>query len=369
MRTVLSVARGLALVWVVGCVPALAQEIRQPLEGNGRVAVECWHGQVSITGKDEQVLTIATDGDASTIKLKRLDDGGYQVSIEPPKTPHRLQISVPRQLLSLDVKTRSAGVQVSDVATLRVATISGNVLVGQVSGEVSVATTSGDVKLNQVGAARLQTVSGSVSAQMVTQELSVSTVSGRLNASDIGGDVTAQLVSGSAEIRCGRGRVEVSTVSGDVKLARLENEIAVETTSGSVLFAGALTPVKRCSINAFSGDIRLVVPETCGFEAKFKSFSGTIKSDFPLDGSDAPERRQALPSPPGPPVVVGAPQGMPGLPPPPPPRRPPPPRQGSYIVWRHGDGAAKVFLNTFSGKVLVVRDTSPGEPPCVALPR
>ncbi|WP_249399283.1 DUF4097 domain-containing protein [Chloracidobacterium thermophilum] len=77
----------------------------------------------------------------------------------------------------------------------------------------------------------------------------------------------------------------MSTFSGEVRLSRLENEVVVETTSGNVFFVGALTPVKRCTINALSGDIRLAVPETCGFEMRFRSFSGALKSDFPVDGT------------------------------------------------------------------------------------
>lgn len=346
MKSVLFVGRILVLGWLLGSFSVLAQEIRQPIERNGRIAITCLTGDVVVTGGEDAVLTVATDGDPSAVQVKRRTDGTYGISVEPPMKPHRLRIGVPRDAHLTEVRTRSANVSVRTVATALVMTVSGKVSLEQVLDRVAATTTSGDVRVSSVGAAEVRTVSGNLSLQDITGNVAVSTVSGKLEASNIGGDLTGQLVSGEAVVRCIRGRVDVTTVSGNVNLSRLENEIAVETTSGNVVFVGALTPVKRCRISAFSGDIKLAVPETCGFEAKFKSFSGTIKSDFPLDA-------------PRPSVDV-----RPDAPTPPPPPPPLSSRPGSYILWRHGDGAAKVSLNTFSGKVLLVRAAAASEPPC-----
>ncbi len=347
MKSVVLMVRVLALGWLLGSLSVLAQEIRQPIERNGRVKVLCQVGEVTVTGDDEAVLTVTTDGNPSMVKVKQLADGSYGISVDPPVMPHRLRISVPREALLQEVRTRSANVTVRAVAAANVVTVSGGVSVEQVPGPVNVATTSGRVRLTEVGTVQLRTVSGDVQMQSVTGSVAVSAVSGKLEASDIGGDLTAQLVSGNASIRCSRGRVDVMTVSGDVRLSRLENEVTVETTSGNVFFVGALTPVKRCTINAFSGDIKLAVPETCGFETRFKSFSGTLKSDFPVDGAgtqaSVPDMGP-LPGPGGPP--------------------PPPPRHGRVVTWRHGDGAAKVLLSTFSGTVSLVRADTEAEPPC-----
>ncbi|OYT73362.1 MAG: hypothetical protein CFK52_01995 [Chloracidobacterium sp. CP2_5A] len=353
MKIILFAGRVLALAVWIGCLPALAQGLRQPIEPGARVTIECLTGNVDVAGESDNALTVATDGNPSAIKFKRLDDGTYRVFAEPPMMPHRLRVSVPRQAITVGVKTRSAGVSVRDVETANVATVSGDVVVERVSGGVSVSTTSGRIKLSEVGAAQVRTVSSDVAAKLARGGLTVNAISGNLVAADIDGDVMVQMISGNADIRCARGRVNVSTVSGDIKLAKLENEIAVETTSGNVTFTGALTPVKRCAINAFSGDIKMAVPETCGFEAKFKSFSGTLKSDFPLERTNPPLPPKPVPPPP-PPVSVGV---------------PPRPLQGSTIVWRHGDGAAKVFLTTFSGKVMVVRNPATDDAPCAPLPQ
>jgi hypothetical protein len=346
MKSVVLMARVLALGWLLGSLSVLAQEIRQPIERNGRVKVLCQVGEVTVTGGDEAVLTVTTDGNPSMVKVKQLADGAYGISVDPPMMPHRLRITVPREASLQEVRTRSANVTVRAVAAANVATVSGGVLVEQVPGLVNVATTSGRVRLTEVGTVQLRTVSGDAQVQAVMGRVAVSAVSGKLEASDIGGDLTAQLVSGNASIRCSRGRVDVMTVSGEVRLSRLENEVAVETTSGNVFFVGALTPVRRCTINAFSGDIKLAVPETCGFETRFKSFSGTLKSDFPVGGADASGSGPDTEPLPGP----GAP--------------PPPPRHGRFVVWRHGDGAAKVLLSTFSGTVSLVRADPEAEPPC-----
>ncbi len=350
MKSVVLVVRVLALGWLLGNLSVLAQEIRQPIERNGRVQVLCQVGEVAITGSEEAVLTVTTDGNPSMVKVKQLADGSYGISVDPPMMPHRLRISIPREALLQEVRTRSANVTIRAVAAANVATVSGGVLVEQVPGQVNVATTSGRIRLTEVGTVQLRTVSGDAQVQAVTGSVAVSAVSGKLEASDIGGDLTAQLVSGNASIRCSRGRVDVMTVSGNVRLSRLENEVTVETTSGNVFFVGALTPVKRCTINAFSGDIKLAVPETCGFETRFKSFSGTLKSDFPVDGASTGASVPDMGPPPGPGPGPGAP--------------PPSPRHGRVVTWRHGDGAAKVLLSTFSGTVSLVRADTEAEPPC-----
>jgi hypothetical protein len=345
MKSVVLVVRILALAWLLSGLPALAQEIRQPIERNGRITVVCQVGEVAITGGDEAVLTVTTDGNPATVKVKQLAGGAYDISIDPPVIPHRLRITVPREASLQEVRTRNANVTVRAVAAANVTTVSGGVLVEQVPGPVNVTTMSGRIRLTEVGTVQLRTVSGDTQVQAVTGSVMVSAVSGKLEASHIGGDLTAQLVSGNASIRCSRGRVDVSTFSGEVRLSRLENEVVVETTSGNVFFVGALTPVKRCTINALSGDIRLAVPETCGFEMRFRSFSGALKSDFPVDGTST-----------GVSVPDTEPPSGPGV--------PLPPRHGRFVTWRHRDGAAKVLLSTLSGTVSFVRADPEAEPPC-----
>jgi hypothetical protein len=155
MKSVVLMARVLALGWLLGSLSVLAQEIRQPIERNGRVKVLCQVGEVTVTGGDEAVLTVTTDGNPSMVKVKQLADGAYGISVDPPMMPHRLRITVPREASLQEVRTRSANVTVRAVAAANVATVSGGVLVEQVPGPVNVATTSGRVRLTEVGTVQL----------------------------------------------------------------------------------------------------------------------------------------------------------------------------------------------------------------------
>ncbi|QUV80457.1 DUF4097 family beta strand repeat-containing protein [Chloracidobacterium thermophilum] len=173
--------------WLLGSLSVLAQEIRQPIERNGRVKVLCQVGEVTVTGGDEAVLTVTTDGNPSMVKVKQLADGAYGISVDPPMMPHRLRITVPREASLQEVRTRNANVTVRAVAAANVTTVSGGVLVEQVPGPVNVATTSGRVRLTEVGTVQLRTVSGDTQVQAVTGSVMVSAVSGKLEASTLGG--------------------------------------------------------------------------------------------------------------------------------------------------------------------------------------
>lgn len=191
---------------------------------------------------------------------------------------------------------------------ISIESISGSVKITDIKGDVSVNTVSGDVRIT--GAGRInaaKTISGSV-------EITDAQVDGALDSSSISGDVILRRVTAR--------RVDASSVSGNIKLDDLQcDRVSANTTSGSVGFVGALARNGRYELKSFSGEVRLYLSGTSGFEVDANSFSGDVRSDFDIvtRGSQTPNRRG---------------------------RR-------TVLTGTFGDGSAVLDLTTFSGSIII----------------
>jgi hypothetical protein len=150
-------------------------------------------------------------------------------------------------------------------ASAEVHSVSGDLSVTGVKGEVRVETVSGDVKatsLTRLAAAK--SVSGDVILNNVESD-------GTLSLSAVSGDVTANNVKARA--------IEVSAVSGDAILAQCQADRAhVSTVNGDITYGGRLSKAGRYEMKTHSGDIMLH-HEGSAFEVAASTFSGDIKFD------------------------------------------------------------------------------------------
>ena len=182
--------------------------------------------------------------------------------------------------------------------------ISGNIKIADIKGDVSATTISGDVRITggHVGTAR--TVSGSV-------EVTDAQVDGTLEAQSVSGDVILRRVSAR--------RIEAESVSGEIKLEDVHSErVSAHTTSADISLSGTLMKNGRYELKGASGDIRVTLAGNTGFEVDASSFSGEIRaSDFSLSSRGG--------------------MGHHSL-------------SGTY-----GDGSAMLDLQTFSGSITISR--------------
>lgn len=170
-------------------------------------------------------------------------------------------------------------------AAVSAKTVSGDVSVSGVRGEVRAETVSGDVDVSDTpNLALAKTVSGDVRARNIAATtLTLGTVSGTV-------------IATALKVRT----LEVGSVSGDLQLSDLEIErLTAKTLSGDIEFAGRLLKGGRYEFHAHSGDMRLVLPaDTAGFEIDASTFNGSVRSDFPVTlrsttREPAPGRRSA----------------------------------------------------------------------------
>lgn len=184
---------------------------------------------------------------------------------------------------------------------LTINSVSGDVTVRGIKGDMAVASVSGSVTVT--GAARVA-VAKSVSGDVTVLDTSTD------------GGVTAGSVSGDVRLDAVRAaRIDAQTVSGSV-VARnaTARSVVLKTTSGDVDYQGTIAPQGRYEFLSHSGDVRVGAQPGAGFEIQASTFSGTVRTEPGLSTTKA----------------------------------------GGTMRSTVGDGSAVVVTTTFSGDILVV---------------
>jgi len=201
--------------------------------------------------------------------------------------------------------TAPAGTRVS------VQSISGNIRISDIKGDVSANTISGDVHISGAGRIGMaKSISGTIEIADVKTD-------GAIDTSTVSGDVRVRHVSAR--------RLSGGTVSGDVRLEDIEAEgVTAHSTSGTITFTGTLVRNGRYELKSFSGEVRLALAGSTGFEIDANSFSGDVRSDFPITTHGT--------------VDTGG-------------RR----SHRTILKGTYGDGSAVLQITTFSGSIVIAK--------------
>jgi DUF4097 and DUF4098 domain-containing protein YvlB len=280
---------------------------------DGSIDLENISGDITVTrggGSDAtvEIVKTARAHDASEAKtelgLVTVDvnerAGRVEIKTRYPSGEHRnLNVSVNY------IVTAPAGARVSAQS------ISGNIKIADIKGDVSARTVSGDVRIS--GAARIntaKTISGNV-------EISDVKTDGGIDAGTVSGDIRFRHVSAR--------RLGAGTVSGEVHIEDVETQnVLAQSTSGSIDFSGGLAEHGRYELKAFSGDVHMAISGNRGFEVEANSFSGDVRSDFPITTHGTAD------------------SGRRG------PRR-------TILRGTYGDGSAVLSITTFNGSIVLTK--------------
>jgi DUF4097 and DUF4098 domain-containing protein YvlB len=209
-----------------------------------------------------------------------------------------------------------------------------------VGAAVSLRTMSGNLRVTNVkGDVRLETVSGNIETTKTAKLSRVKTVSGDIHitsGASIEG-LTGGTISGTLTLRGMKARsLDLSTVSGDLVLIDTMCERAmVRTINGDLEFSGPLVKAGRYEFSTHNGDIRLKLAATSGFELLAKTFNGDLRTEMPINITSTPD---------DPDLPAGVPQKH--------------ELRGTF-----GDGSALLVVRTFSGSVVVGRRDDGAKPP------
>jgi DUF4097 and DUF4098 domain-containing protein YvlB len=154
------------------------------------------------------------------------------------------------------------------------------------SANVTLRTVSGDLRISNVrGELRAETVSGDVIASQLGRVRTLKAVSGDIQVTDAeGAELTAGTVSGDVVARNLRVKaIDLESVSGDLRFTDVESDrVNLRTINGDIEYNGRLTRSGRYDMQSHSGDIRLTAAGNPGFDIDANTFSGDIRSDFQL---------------------------------------------------------------------------------------
>jgi len=201
-----------------------------------------------------------------------------EVQIEALKTSRASSLELAQenaQLVQIDVQTTGNEVRVetkypkSHNRNLNVSVE--YVLMVPDRASANINSVSGSIRATGLGGkTRLHTVSGSVDGQRLQGPAEAKSVSGQVSVGDTLDSVTCESVSGSVRVSNAGGETQAKSVSGDV---------TVEMSRGSV------------EAEAMSGDVKIAEPGGAGFDLRASTFSGRIKSDFPLQWENSDDEK------------------------------------------------------------------------------
>jgi DUF4097 and DUF4098 domain-containing protein YvlB len=260
--------------------------------------------------------------------------GGDDVRLEATKRVRHPNESEARSILSaisIQVQERSGRVEVrTDYPRRR--TWSGGVdftVAVPRDASVTLRSVSGTVRVTNVnGEIRAESVSGDIVTSSARRIRVAKTVSGNLEISDAEADeLVAGSVSGDVTINKLKGTgFDAQTVSGDLRLTDVDvDHASLRSVSGEIVYSGRLQRNGRYQFQSHSGTIRVTPDDTRGFAIEATTFSGDVRSDYPLTLQSVPGN---------------------GL---------QPGRRSRSVRGAFGDAGATLSLQSFSGDIVIVK--------------
>jgi DUF4097 and DUF4098 domain-containing protein YvlB len=169
-------------------------------------------------------------------------------------------------------------------------------LIVPVSASLELHSVSGSIKVSGVrGAVREESVSGDVTATDTPKLEAAKTISGNVLISGVSvdGELTVGSVSGNVTARGVKVHgLDLGSVSGNVTVTDATcDRLGVKSVNGTIEYAGTITKAGRYDLNTHSGSVRLSLTNPPGFELNATTFSGAIRSDFPMTIGGAADAR------------------------------------------------------------------------------
>lgn len=252
----------------------------------------------------EQFTRSVKAGDGAVLDLSHLagdvrvtGGGGSEIKIDATKRVRHRDADEARRLLDavrIDVNSVNNRVEVRTIYPRRPSTrgdsmsASVDYVIEVPAGiAVSLKSVSGDLAVSNVrGEVRIEAVSGNVSITNAPNVAMAKTVSGDVTARDIGtqtalvlGTVSGAVIGTGVRVRS----LEAGSVSGDVRLTGSHIErLEARSVSGNIDFDAPLAKGGRYEFTSHSGNVRLVLSGNTGFELDADTFSGSVRSDVPV---------------------------------------------------------------------------------------
>ncbi len=111
----------------------------------------------------------------------------------------------------------------------------------------------------------------------------ISSVSGDVDIAGVSGELTAKSVSGEVTVKDVTGSVHASSVSGNVHVGKVGGTANAKSTSGNVeVEIVSLEGSGNLDFGSVSGNVRVKLPSNLDAEVSLSTMTGDLKTDFPL---------------------------------------------------------------------------------------
>jgi DUF4097 and DUF4098 domain-containing protein YvlB len=142
-------------------------------------------------------------------------------------------------------------------------------------------------------------------------------VEGEVQISGARGKVTASSVNEKVSVTETTGDISAESVNGNITMTGIDGKIVDATSvNGTIVYEGKLADAGHYSFGTHNGDVILGIPETANATFTFRTYNGSISTDFALEGYTP---RQA--------------------------------QRGRRVTGTLGNGGADVNLETFGGSI------------------
>ena len=177
-----------------------------------------------------------------------------------------------------------------------------------------------DLVVRGVAAAvKLNTVEGDVTVEGAATEVVARSVEGLVTITGARGRVAAGSVDGDVSLRNISGEARVESVDGDITVRGSDlTGLEATTVDGDVSFSGPVKAGGSYRLNAHDGAITVALGSSPNVEVRLSTWDGDLESDFPV-------------------TVTGAVRG------------------NRAMTFTLGQGAARLTLESFDGKIRLVR--------------
>lgn len=302
-RRTLTLAAAFCLA-VAGSASAATRTVEHQgrMPADGRVGVENIAGKVKVVGWDQAEIRV-TGTLGEEVKELEFSAGERSVVIVHYKDHHRGIGDDAKDTWRADGGA-DLTIQVPRGCRLEVDVVAADLDVAGLSGEIEITS-----------------VSGTVEVRGACAKLEIDSVSGDVEIDGAGRHTEVATVSGSLMVRCDDADLDVETVTGDARVdcVSLRN-LSANTVNGSVTMSGRPAAGATVEAESINGSLTLNVPADVSAAFEVTTFNGQIENAF----GQKPERTDNY-------------------------------VPGQELAFTNGGGAAEIRLNSFNGKIAILK--------------
>ena len=260
---------GLALALTLAQPAQTAPATRQSAPQTDETIAVQRGGRLTVNNFAGEVIVRTWDRDSLRVVARHQSRGS--VNIRPSSSGVAVTSSGSRGPVSVDYEiTAPAWMPVRIEGTYNFVTIEGT------QAEVFVDTVRGDVIVKGG--------TGVVTAKSVQGEVQISNARGKVTASSVNEKVTVRDTSGD---------LSLESVNGAITMTGIDSRIVEATTvNGTIVYEGKLADGGQYTFGTHNGDILLGLTEPANATFTFRTYQGSVGTEFTLEGYNPSEARR-----------------------------------------------------------------------------